>query len=1462
MKRIFPFLLFLSAPVVGTWAQGETCATAATISVNASCTTTPFTMTTNVGNEMAAPACGASNRDGWWTFTTGAGTQSVSISETTNRPIGLAVYTGCNAANMIACQSFGNAAGTLTINVTPNTTYYLRVFRTNSGSQAWTGTVCVVGSNSPVVQGCTTAGGGQYPTGTYTPTCNGVAGAIAANCWAGEYSVVAVTNGTTYTFGSSTATDFLTISNAAGTTVLASGTGSVVWPSTVTGNVRFYTHTNSFCGEQNTNRARTVQCGTPLPPPANDNCGGAVSLTPGFTCVTTAGTTVAATQSMAAVTCAGFAGNADDDVWYSFMATSTTHTVDVLGDGAFDAVVQGFSGTCGSLTSIGCADDFFAGTTESMTLTGLTIGSTYFVRVYNFDDPGTSGTFTICVVAPPPPPANDNCANATVLTVNANGACPGAGTAGNTAGAGFQGGALPVCDNVGNIQDVWYSFNSGANTTLNFNVSLGTAQNVGIEFFTACGTTATGLQPGGCDFEAWDPAPTQISGFAANTNYLFRIFTNVDFETAGTFNVCISEPIPGDVPCTATALTVATTTNPAYLPASNAGTGHGSFGAGACSLGDFANDIWFTAVVPATGNVAVALDPGVASFDPIVEIYTSSNNTCTGTFTSVACDDDGGLGDRSFAYAGGLTVGNTVFIRVSSFTAGTTGNFGIAVTDAVHWSGATSGVPTLPANWFGEPDNGSYPTASHDIRVLNVPNALAPTANFNVLDVYMNDGATVNNNGGNLRVNGNWHGASQANPANVVSPSDANFLVLLSSNGIIDGYTNAQRVRLNGTYTIAAGNHHFTISKFLQALSGVLTSNNNLTFLSDATGTAYLNDFTATYTGSVSGNIHMQRYNSVGLQGFRQLGTPVQLPNISSLQGFTPSGTAGFVIPVPTCDPNYVAFNSPYGNWMQLVEDGTPQYNCHQSLFQVLTGGGMTNGRGYYLDVPGNSTLTFTGVANTGTVSYPLTHANTAVTNGWNMVSNPYPSPLAWELLNVPVGVDAIAKIWQTSGAYLGTWQDLDPLAAGTQAVAIGQAFQVRVTVPGTSVPFLLDNLDRTTSAPTYLFAGGDPMTLNIDILGNGFADLSKVRFVDGATPDMDAQFDSPKMLGNANQPMVYSIWGGKDYSTNSFGTLTEVYSLPLGVKVAQAGQHTLQFSNVDQFPASALIYLEDTETGAAWQDVRANDTYVFTETAGIHTERFVLHFYPPVQQTVVDATCEIAGQVQVTEESPSTWNYVLTDAQDQPISQGNLDGAQTITNLPAGTYTLTLTEPTSGYVAVETVTIQGATAVTAQAQASLLTVEPGQEIQFTATTAGADAWHWNFGDLITSTEQNPQHAYNAPGTYEVVLTASNGTCSEASLLAVEVSAGTASVADAFADAGIQLWNDNCTVYLKFSEMWKGKSIFALFDAQGKQVFQHQFTDANGTQQVDCGALATGTYTVELRGSGHRVSRKLMMGVK
>ncbi len=137
--------------------------------------------------------------------------------------------------------------------------------------------------------------------------------------------------------------------------------------------------------------------------PSNNNCGGSANLTPAASgsssCTTTNGTTFGATASSQA-TCTGIA---DDDVWYSFVANNANHQVTVDGVANFNAVVEVFSGACPSgMTSLSCTNITGGNGIETVSLTGLTAGNTYYVRVYHSGTgQGVSdvNSFTICVTS-------------------------------------------------------------------------------------------------------------------------------------------------------------------------------------------------------------------------------------------------------------------------------------------------------------------------------------------------------------------------------------------------------------------------------------------------------------------------------------------------------------------------------------------------------------------------------------------------------------------------------------------------------------------------------------------------------------------------------------------------------------------------------------------------------------------------------------------------------------------------------------------------------------------------------------------------------------------------------------------------------------------------------------------------------------------------------------------------------
>src|SRR5690606_48283 len=109
---------------------------------------------------------------------------------------------------------------------------------------------------------------------------------------------------------------------------------------------------------------------------------------------------------------------------------------------------QVLSGDCDDLISLICSDP------NTNQVNGLTVGNSYFIRVYSVAATSRQ-TFDICVTMAPEPPANDNCDGAVSLTVNADYAC-GTVTAGTTVGATQSMAATP-CFGTPN-DDVWFSF--------------------------------------------------------------------------------------------------------------------------------------------------------------------------------------------------------------------------------------------------------------------------------------------------------------------------------------------------------------------------------------------------------------------------------------------------------------------------------------------------------------------------------------------------------------------------------------------------------------------------------------------------------------------------------------------------------------------------------------------------------------------------------------------------------------------------------------------------------------------------------------------------------------------------------------------------------------------------------------------------------------------------------------------
>ena len=179
--------------------------------------------------------------------------------------------------------------------------------------------------------------------------------------------------------------------------------------------------------------------------PTNDNCNGAITITADSACNSVAGDFTGATKSVLTP------ANTFFDIWYSFTAKTTTHYISVNGTGDFKVGLQLYSGTCGALTAVGTSITS-TNTSMSVTIPSLTVGTTYYYRVFHnvSNTLPTSTSISTCVENFI---KNDNCSGAYTLIPGNPGetAFP---TNGRTAGASQS---MAACKGTAD-DDVWYKF--------------------------------------------------------------------------------------------------------------------------------------------------------------------------------------------------------------------------------------------------------------------------------------------------------------------------------------------------------------------------------------------------------------------------------------------------------------------------------------------------------------------------------------------------------------------------------------------------------------------------------------------------------------------------------------------------------------------------------------------------------------------------------------------------------------------------------------------------------------------------------------------------------------------------------------------------------------------------------------------------------------------------------------------
>jgi gliding motility-associated-like protein len=124
------------------------------------------------------------------------------------------------------------------------------------------------------------------------------------------------------------------------------------------------------------------------------------------------------------------------------------------------------------------------------------------------------------------------------------------------------------------------------------------------------------------------------------------------------------------------------------------------------------------------------------------------------------------------------------------------------------------------------------------------------------------------------------------------------------------------------------------------------------------------------------------------------------------------------------------------------------------------------------------------------------------------------------------------------------------------------------------------------------------------------------------------------------------------------------------------------------------------------------------------------------------------------------------------PSATSIISGNTTATPLvgETGTYTLIVTDNSTGCQSTATVTVTQANVV-ASFTANPTTGTAPLTVNFTDSSVGATNWSWDFGDFNTSSTQNPTNVYTS-GNYTVTLTASSGTCTSTATVVIVVEDG------------------------------------------------------------------------------------------
>lgn len=387
----------------------------------------------------------------------------------------------------------------------------------------------------------------------------------------------------------------------------------------------------------------------------NDNCSEAIPLNVG-----TDFTSVAATFNNSGATTDGELPSCDpnavNNVWFTAVVPQSgnlTIETRTTSSSAFDdSVLTVYSGTCDALTQVDCNDESYSNenSLSKIQLTGQTPGAILYISVWKYDSEISDGDFQISAYDPLPP-SNDNCSEAKSLNVGTDFAT-GAITVDNT-GATTDG-PTPSCAPEA-TSNIWFT----AVVPQSGNLKISTLSTTNSSLYgitlTAYNGTCDSLTEIDCDTST---NSILLIGQTPGSVIYISASKEDSYTEDGEFQISAYDPIPpvNDDCSQAQPLTVGTDFDSGAITTHNFDATSDGIPP---SCNSYAiNNIWFTAVIPQSGQLKIKTQntSGYYFDSPTISAYTG---TCD-SLVEIGCSTDN---DQSILLTG-QTPGTTIYISV------------------------------------------------------------------------------------------------------------------------------------------------------------------------------------------------------------------------------------------------------------------------------------------------------------------------------------------------------------------------------------------------------------------------------------------------------------------------------------------------------------------------------------------------------------------------------------------------------------------------------------------------------------------------------------------------------------------------------------------------------------------------------------------------------------------------------